>query len=62
MAWQAVAAVRLLALTGCRRDEVLRLRWEHVDLAAGRLLLPDSETGGGPFGPWRLLRACCWSS
>ena len=45
MAWQAVAAVRLLALTGCRRDEVLRLRWEHVDLAAGRLLLPDSKTG-----------------
>jgi integrase len=45
MAWQAVAAVRLLTLTGCRRDEVLRLRWEHVDLAAGRLLLDDTKTG-----------------
>jgi integrase len=45
MAWQAVSAVRLLALTGCRRNEVLHLQWEHVDLEAGRLLLADSKTG-----------------
>ena len=41
----AVAAIRLLLLTGCRRSEVLRLRWEHVDLGAGELHLPDSKTG-----------------
>ena len=42
---QAIAAVRLLLLTGCRCDEILKLRWEHVDLAQGRLNLPDSKTG-----------------
>ena len=41
----AVAAIRLLVLTGCRRSEILGLRWEHVDLAAGELRLPDSKTG-----------------
>ena len=29
------AAFRLLMLTGCRRNEVLTLRWEDVDLEAG---------------------------
>ena len=41
----AVAAIRLLVLTGCRRSEILGLRWEHVDLASGELRLPDSKTG-----------------
>ena len=41
----AVAAIRLLVLTGCRRSEILGLRWEHVDLEAGELRLPDSKTG-----------------
>ena len=41
----AVEAVRLLLLTGCRRNEVLRLKWEDVDLAAGRIRIPDSKTG-----------------
>ena len=41
----AVAAIRLLVLTGCRRSEILSLRWEHVDLDAGELRLPDSKTG-----------------
>ena len=41
----AVAAIRLLALTGCRRSEILGLRWEHVDLEMGELRLPDSKTG-----------------
>ena len=41
----AVAAIRLLMLTGCRRSEILSLRWEHVDLEAGELRLPDSKTG-----------------
>ena len=41
----AVAAIRLLALTGCRRSEILGLRWEDVALEAGELRLPDSKTG-----------------
>ncbi len=41
----AVAAIRLLALTGCRRSEILGLRWEHVALEAAELRLPDSKTG-----------------
>ncbi|MBS0297428.1 MAG: site-specific integrase [Proteobacteria bacterium] len=41
----AIAAVRLLLLTGARLREILGLRWEHVDLARGLLLLPDSKTG-----------------
>ena len=41
----AVAAIRLLVLTGCRRSEILGLRWEHVDLGASELRLPDSKTG-----------------
>ena len=38
-----VAAVRLLLLTGCRKSEVLTLRWS--DYGEGRLFLPDSKTG-----------------
>ena len=41
-----VAAIRLLMLTGCRLSEIQKLRWEHVDLEAGELHLPDSKTGG----------------
>ena len=39
----AVAAIRLLALTGCRRSEVLNLRWR--DLGSDVHNLPDSKTG-----------------
>ena len=41
----AVAAIRLLMLTGCRRGEILTLRWEDVDLEAGELQLRDAKTG-----------------
>ena len=41
----AIAAVRLLMLTGCRRNEVMTLRWEDVDLDAGELRLRDGKTG-----------------
>ena len=41
----AIAAIRLLMLTGCRSGEILSLRWEHVDLERGELRLPDSKTG-----------------
>lgn len=40
-----IAAVRLLTLTGARRNEILTLRWEHVSEEHGCLLLPDSKTG-----------------
>ena len=40
---EAVAAIRLLALTGCRRSEVLNLRWR--DIGADAINLPDSTTG-----------------
>ena len=40
-----VAALRLLLLTGCRKREILDLRWEHVDLDAGELHLPETKTG-----------------
>ena len=42
----AVAAIRLLILTGCRLSEIQKLRWEHVDLDSGEIRLPDSKTGG----------------
>jgi integrase len=41
----AILAIRLLALTGARRDEILTLRWEHVDPERGVLRLADSKTG-----------------
>jgi integrase len=41
----AIAAVMLLILTGCRLNEIMTLRWEYVDFAAGVLNLPDSKTG-----------------
>jgi integrase len=37
-------AIRLLVLTGCRKSEILGLRWDWVDIERGRLLLPDSKT------------------
>lgn len=41
----ALAAIRLLALTGCRRGEVLSLRWQDVDFEGHCLRLPQSKTG-----------------
>ncbi|UDL95813.1 site-specific integrase [Lichenihabitans sp. PAMC28606] len=43
--WQVVEAIRLLALTGCRRGEVEGLRRVEVDLAGRALRLGDSKTG-----------------
>jgi len=41
----AIAAARLLMLTGCRLGEIMTLQWEHVDIAGKALRLPDSKTG-----------------
>ena len=41
----ALAAIRLLILTGCRKAEILGLRWSEVDLERGFLRLADSKTG-----------------
>jgi integrase len=41
----AIIAIRLLALTGCRRGEIERLRWDEVDLAGRCLRLSDSKEG-----------------
>ena len=41
----AVAALRLLMLTGCRTGEILTLRWDDVDRTAGVLRLRDGKTG-----------------
>ncbi len=41
----AVAAIRLLALTGCRENEILSLRWDAVDFERGYLRLDDTKTG-----------------
>ena len=41
----AIAAIRLLMLTGCRSGEIMNLRWDYVDLEMGELRLPDSKTG-----------------
>ena len=41
----AVAAIRLLTLTGGRKNEILSLRWEYVDFERACLRLPDSKTG-----------------
>ena len=35
--------IRLLLLTGCRRSEIVRLRWSEVD--GEMLVLADSKTG-----------------
>lgn len=41
----AIAAIRLLLLTGCRAGEILSLRWDAVDVERGFLRLADTKTG-----------------
>ena len=41
----AVAAIRLLMLTGARLREILDARWDYIDWDRGLMLLPDSKTG-----------------
>lgn len=39
------SVIRLLLLTGCRKNEIVRLKWSEVDLGNGLLRLEDSKTG-----------------
>jgi integrase len=39
------AALALIAVTGARKQEVLRARWEHVDLAGRMLKVPRAKSG-----------------
>ncbi len=41
----AIAAIRMLILTGCRKNEILTLRWGWIDRFHRCLRLPDSKTG-----------------
>ena len=41
----AVAAIRLLLLTGARLSEILTLKWDYVDAGNRQLRLPRSKTG-----------------
>ena len=45
----AAAGVLLAVLTGARRGEILRLRWEDVRLDEGFARLPDSKSGKPRF-------------
>src|SRR5712691_4666223 len=42
---RGAAAVRLLLLTGCRKSEILSLRWDCVDFERELLRLADSKSG-----------------
>ena len=44
----AVAAIRLLILTGARLGEILNAKWSEIDFERGILFLPDSKTGRKP--------------
>ena len=45
----AVAAIRLLILTGARLREILDAQWSQLDLERGVLFLADSKTGRKPL-------------
>ena len=56
-----IAAIRLLLLTGCRKNEIVTLRWDDMDRTAGEIRLRDSKTGARriPLTPaveWVLAR------
>jgi integrase len=44
----AIAAIKLLLLTGARRRELLHAKWKYLDSERGLLNLPDSKTGQKP--------------
>jgi integrase len=59
--WQATTAIALLALTGCRKGEIRKLRISEIDLQGRCLRLGDTKTGTStrPLGEpaLRILKA-----
>ena len=49
---QGVDVLKLLLLTGCRRNEIASLRWEYIDFNNQCFHFPDTKTGkqDRPFG------------
>lgn len=41
----AIAAIRFLVLSGCRRNEALGMQWAWIDFERSIVSLPDSKTG-----------------
>ncbi len=54
---KGVAIIRLLALTGARRNEIASLAWEDLDLEREIIMLGDSKTGkkAFPIAPAAML-------
>lgn len=52
----AAAALETLALTGCRREEILQLKWENVDLERAMIRLVKTKNGHVRHVP--LPKAC----
>jgi integrase len=53
---QVADAIRLIALTGCRRGEAANLKWSHVNLRDGRLEIPPhSHKTGKRTGDTRVI-------
>jgi integrase len=44
---QAILAIKLLLMTGCRRNEILELEWADVDVAHRVINLPDAKSKTG---------------
>jgi integrase len=45
----AIAAIRLLILTGARLSEILTLKWSYIDFERALIFLPHSKTGAKPI-------------
>ena len=41
----AISAIKLLFLTGARKNEILTCKWEYIDFEKRFIRLPQSKTG-----------------
>jgi integrase len=59
----AIAGIRLMVMTGCRRQEILSLKKEYIDFEGPKLRLLDSKTGAKEVplgtGALELLEHLC---